>query len=94
MSNAEELQKTILQAPSGLTLAELLAHHPNLARRTAQRLLSQMADEGVITTHGEARARRYMVLGPRTLSEQTDSFPGPYRFLSIVLTSSITSTSL
>lgn len=75
MSNAEELQKTILQAPSGLTLAELLAQHPNMARRTAQRLLSQMADEGVITTHGEARARRYRVLGPRTVSEQTDSFP-------------------
>jgi 2-oxo-4-hydroxy-4-carboxy--5-ureidoimidazoline (OHCU) decarboxylase len=41
MANAQELQKTILQAPSGLTLAELLAHHPDLARRTAQRTKCQ-----------------------------------------------------
>jgi hypothetical protein len=40
MPYAKELQKIILQSPSGLTLAEVLVLCPQLARRTAPRLLS------------------------------------------------------
>jgi Fic family protein len=60
MSKVEDLQKVIVESPSGLTLAEILVQRPQLARRTAQRWLSQLVDAGVIEAHGDARARRYV----------------------------------
>lgn len=75
MSNAKDLQTAIAQSPSGLTLAELLAQHPQVARRTAQRLLSQMLEAGAITARGEARARRYVALEPRASVQPSDVFP-------------------
>lgn len=62
MSAITKLLKSI-QDPStgGVTLAELLAQHPGLARRTAQRWLSQLIDAGQVTAIGKGRARRYMV---------------------------------
>lgn len=63
MSKVEELQKVIVESPSGLTLAEILVQRPQLARRTAQRWLSQLVDAGVIEAHGDARARRYVAAG-------------------------------
>ena len=51
---------TIRQSPHGLTLAELLAHHPKLARRTAQRWIGQWLIDGLIVATGEGRARRYL----------------------------------
>ena len=52
--------KSIQEAPDGLTLAELLAQHPDMARRTAQRRISRLIDHGQITAIGEGRARRYL----------------------------------
>ncbi|WP_416052071.1 hypothetical protein [Cupriavidus basilensis] len=43
-----EILKSIRASPAGLTLAELLAAHPLVARRTAQRWLSQWVDAGII----------------------------------------------
>ena len=75
MSITLELRHTIAQAPAGLTLAELLAHHPQVPRRTAQRLLSQMIKDGSLTAQGEARARRYWAPGPRVAANSPESFP-------------------
>ena len=50
----------------GLSLAEILARHPEVARRTAQRWLAQFAKEGLVTAVGAGRARRYL------LAEQSD----------------------
>ena len=77
MPHAEELKNIILDSPSGLTLAEILAQRPQLARRTAQRLLSQMVDAGVIEARGDARARRYVPVGLRAgdVLEVQDGFP-------------------
>lgn len=80
MSTIDELQQSIQESPAGLTLAELLARHPQVARRTAQRLISQMIAAGLINAHGEGRARRYFpsMAGPinaRPVVELTDRFP-------------------
>lgn len=81
MSTIDELQQSIQASPAGLTLAELLARHPQVARRTAQRLISQMIAAGLINAHGEGRARRYFpaMAGPINATpvvEMTDRFPG------------------
>jgi Fic family protein len=54
------LLQSIQSTPSGLTLAELLARYPTLARRTVQRWLSQWVALGYTVPHGEGRARRYL----------------------------------
>jgi len=59
MSSTTELLDSIQASPSGLTLAELLTRHPDIARRTAQRLISRMIEKGQISVSGEGRARRY-----------------------------------
>ena len=59
MSTAAELLATLLRHPAGLTLAELLAFHPALARRTAQRVVQQLISTGRLAAHGAGRARRY-----------------------------------
>ena len=59
MPAANPLLRTIRASAEGLTLAGLLARHPDVARRTAQRLITQMIEAGQITAQGEKRARRY-----------------------------------
>ena len=79
MSPASDLLKSIQEHPAGLTLVELLARHPGLARRTAQRWISQLITDGRITGIGEGRARRFHAVNAvvRTvLSTEQDIFPG------------------
>ncbi len=59
MKTSAVLLKSIQSSPTGLTLSGLLAQHPDLARRTVQRWLSQWVQQGEITASGEGRARRY-----------------------------------
>ena len=78
MSSIAKLLKSIQDYPAGLTLAELLVRHPDVARRTAQRQISQMIDAGQIQATGEGRARRYFA--GRTVDVQVpasaaDAFP-------------------
>ena len=80
MSSTSVLFETLCAHPQGLTLAELLARQPGLARRTAQRHLSRMIDESRIIGRGEGRARRYF---PAQGSDLVTPAPGPtgaYRF--------------
>ncbi len=60
MTNSDALLHSIQSTPSGLTLADLLARHPTLARRTVQRWLGQWVAGGRLLTQGEGRARRYL----------------------------------
>lgn len=53
------LLNSIQSSADGLTLAELLTRHPDIARRTAQRLIAKLVDEGKVSAQGEGRARRY-----------------------------------
>lgn len=79
MSSTAKLLVSIQASPGGLALADLLARHPDIPRRTAQRLISRMIDEGLITANGKGRARRYLaasaskVLAPMT---EPETFPG------------------
>jgi hypothetical protein len=59
MVNEQQILNTITTANAGVTLAELLAQHPVLARRTAQRWISQWIAQGRLRAQGEGRARRY-----------------------------------
>ncbi len=79
---AVDLLQSIHHTATGLTLAELLALHPAVARRTAQRWLGKAVADGHIVALGAARARRYLPNASLPLveptsrhSEQDDGFP-------------------
>lgn len=59
-SVAGHLLQSIHDASEGLGLAQLLALHPDVSRRTAQRWLAGWVAEGHVVALGEARARRYL----------------------------------
>ena len=63
MSSITDLLNSIQAAQNGLTLAELLSGHADIARRTAQRLIAQLIERGQVTALGEGRARRYLAWG-------------------------------
>lgn len=78
MSSVADLLKSIQDSAPGLRLAELLARHPNVARRTAQRWISQLIDDGRITAIGEGRARRYLAIKAAAMAAsatEQDIFP-------------------
>ncbi len=62
MSAAADLLRSIRRSRAGLTLAELLAQHPDLARRSAQRWIGQLIRDGQLAAVGEGRARRYLAV--------------------------------
>jgi Fic family protein len=79
MSSTTDLLSTIQAADQGMTLANLLLQHPGIARRTAQRGIASLLENGQISAFGEGRARRYF--GPntnvraKTQATQPDTFP-------------------
>lgn len=75
MPTTEQLLHSIQTATDGLSLTELLALHPTLARRSAQRLVSQMVAAGQITAQGEGRARRYHASSASPAVAGNDAFP-------------------
>jgi Fic family protein len=75
MSTINDLLQSIHAFPAGLTLTELLVRHPQVARRTAQRLISQMIAAGQISARGEGRARRYYPVSAIPPVPQTGPFP-------------------
>lgn len=77
MSTAYALLESIRNASAGLMLAELLAQHPDVARRTAQRWISQWIGRGQVKAIGEGRARRYF---GANATEVAAPLPGRDRF--------------
>ena len=79
MSTASDLLNSIQATGSGLTLAVLLTRHPDMARRTAQRLIAKLIESDQVTALGEGRARRYfsvaVQLGTSTEAARVDTFP-------------------
>lgn len=79
MSFSTDLLTSILASERGLTLAELLTAHPDLARRTAQRLIARLIERGLVRAQGEGRARRYFGAGAQTGTvaqpASADAFP-------------------
>ncbi len=75
-----DLLQSVQESPAGLTLAELLARHPGVARRSAQRWIRRLIGDGRIVAVGEGRARRYFAVkraagGPSPTEEEV--FPSP-----------------
>lgn len=79
MTSTTHLLNSIGAAELGLTLAELLAKHPALARRTAQRMVAQLIESGQVAARGAGRARRYVrsvaPLGTGERATQGGGFP-------------------
>lgn len=63
MSPITDLLNSIRASASGLTLTELLTGHPDIARRTAQRLIAKLIESDQIAARGAGRARRYFGAG-------------------------------
>lgn len=53
MSPASDLQTRIQESENGITLAELLAQHPGIARRRAQRLIAKLIESELVNAQGE-----------------------------------------
>jgi len=77
MPSSTEILNSIQASGNGLTLTELLAKHPDIARRTAQRLIAKLIENGQISAQGEGRARRYFgtAIRAETSALDNDSFP-------------------
>ena len=59
MSLATTPLTSIEESSVGLSLAQLLAKHPESARRTILRVMARLIEEGRVEAIGAARARRY-----------------------------------
>lgn len=70
---------TIQASDHRLTLAKLLIQHPAIARRTAQRAIASLLEDGQIRALGKGRARQYFGLrttsSAKTQATQADTFP-------------------
>jgi Fic family protein len=77
MSSMSDLFSSIQASSTGLSLAELLGLHPEVARRTAQRQIQKLIEEKQIVAVGEGRARRYFAreLNGAATSTPIDGFP-------------------
>lgn len=75
MSIADELIQSLRSVPTGLSLTELLALHPTVSRRNAQRLVSQMVEDRLIIAQGAGRARRYLAADVAPATTDKDAFP-------------------
>lgn len=79
MSSTHEFLNSIQAAANGLTLAEVLTRHPDIARRTAQRAIAKLIERGLVVAQGEGRARRYLTPGSQidtdTIANSFAGFP-------------------
>ncbi|WP_460320448.1 Fic family protein [Pseudomonas ogarae] len=79
MPSTTDILNSILASRSGASLSELLTKHPEIARRTAQRILANLVESSQITAQGEGRARRYFAIEHQAethaLNTDTDVFP-------------------
>lgn len=71
MVDYTDLLKDFKLSNRGLSLGELLKLHPALARRTAQRWISQLIANRQLTSVGQGRARRYYL----SVQSDSDIFP-------------------
>jgi Fic/DOC family len=78
MSSTTAILSSIQTAQAGLSLSELLIAHPDLAKRTTQRLIAKLVENGHVVAVGAARARRYF--GADARSDDIAPTASPDRF--------------
>lgn len=59
MLSTNELLNSINSSANGMSMSELMAMYPEIARRSAQRQVAKLVEHGQIISQGEGRARRY-----------------------------------
>jgi hypothetical protein len=79
MLSTTELLNSINSSANGMSMSELMAMYPDIARRSAQRQVAKLVEHGQIISQGEGRARRYFgVDTPQEVDVQEnkpDDFP-------------------
>ncbi|PID45404.1 MAG: cell filamentation protein Fic [Proteobacteria bacterium] len=76
MTTVNELLHSIQNTTDSISLGELLDIYPDLKRRTAQRWLKQLLDDGKIVVEGQGPARAYREAQPKAFSQSVDQYPG------------------
>lgn len=56
---SDRFVKSLRDEPGGISLSGLLARHPDVARRTAQRWIARLVEKELVVAIGEGPARRY-----------------------------------
>lgn len=59
MSSTYDLLNSISESINGVSMAELMTMHPDIARRSAQRLVAKLVENGQVIARGDGRGRRY-----------------------------------
>ena len=59
MSATTKLLNSINASANGVSMAELMAMHPDIARRSAQRQVARLVEDGLVVARGDGRGRRY-----------------------------------
>lgn len=83
MTSIDPILATIEHTVEGATLADLLANHPHVARRTLQRWLAGWVKTNVVQQIGKGRARRYVkkaVMGANSAIQITKSTSTPIEY--------------
>lgn len=81
MSSTIELLNSINTAINGVSMAELMNMHPDIARRSAQRQVAKLVEDELVIARGDGRGRRYFgasIPSASSSSAQTnknDTFP-------------------
>jgi hypothetical protein len=73
--NIVELEKYFLTLSHPFSVSDIIGAKPTLARRTLQRWLTKLHDEGKITSVGEGRNRKYIAVHQATGALTSDVFP-------------------
>ena len=74
MSKINQLQQTLIDAKQPLSFAQIQHLYPNIAKRTIQRWLKQLAEQQAIIVIGQARSRQYSA-PLATSPDANDDFP-------------------
>ncbi|MFT4929502.1 MAG: Fic family protein [Phenylobacterium sp.] len=75
MTTINEFHQTLLDAGQPLSVNDLLDQHPDLVKRTIQRWLVQLQQDGKIAAIGKARARRYVAVSQDQSDIDSNNFP-------------------
>lgn len=74
MSATTKLLNSINASANGVSMAELMAMHPDIARRSAQRQVARLVEDGLVVARGDGRGRRYFGVDfPSEAIAQTNS---------------------
>lgn len=74
------LLKNIKNNSNGLALSDLIKLHPNVARRTLQRWISQLVQTGQITVQGQKRNSRYFAIDSSDSETRSPAGLNPHAF--------------